>query len=215
MLEIKMNVGHPKEGYDMEPLLERIKVLLFCIELFGIQLGYFEEFCKEMMLEYGESQYKTCKQRYFAINLYHELIPSLLPKLNAKNKFAQHLEAVLNLIAMFTTTTASESELIFKQDSKIAKKVSDICFELLSKAYTFGKEDHFSEREEERVVIARMMEFTYDHLEEPLGLAILLAALRARVSVLRLRSKQKEQCAGDENLFEETLYEMYRKLTEL
>jgi hypothetical protein len=42
-----------------------------------------------------------------------------------------------------------------------------------------------------------------------------MTTLRARITVLREKAKRKEIEVEEENLFEETLYELYSKVTEL
>ena len=62
---------------------------------------------------------------------------------------------------------------------------------LFKKTYTFQKGDIFSLREEERVIVARMMEWAQDNIQQNIALAVLLQALRARVVVLLQKNKRK------------------------
>lgn len=85
---------------------------------------------------------------------------------------------------------------------------------LLKKSYSFGKGDFFAEREEERVIIARMFEWALDSIDSKIAIDIIITILRARIAVLREKAR-KGSVIGDENLFEETLYQLYLKITAL
>ena len=42
------------------------------------------------------------------------------------------------------------------------------------KVYTLKDGEHFGDREEERVIVARMMEWAYDHIEYPIALGVIM-----------------------------------------
>lgn len=71
------------------------------------------------------------------------------------------------------------------------------------KVYRFEQRAVYSERVETLTIVARMLEWAFDNIREPVVLEILITALRTRISILREKIKSKEApIEEDENLFE-------------
>ena len=97
------------------------------------------------------------------LNVYsHHLnsLSSIQPK-----QFAKELEAALNLIAMYTTAT---------EDDSLNRNIEKISYGLFARVYSLDDQEDFSEGEEERVIVARMMEWAYDHIEFPIALSVIV-----------------------------------------
>lgn len=109
-----------------------------------------------MLLDYGESQYKSPKQRYFAISAYYELHQILLTNHFSFN-LRKQLDSVLNLIAMFSIMKMNEQERTLFWGDKVKNKIVAIVQVLLMKVYRFEQGAVYSERVETLTIVARML----------------------------------------------------------
>lgn len=111
-----------------------------------------------MVLDYGESQYKSLQQRRFMIMVYHLIKDSLLKQITQSKYFLPHLEAMLTTISLYSSLLGQSPEGVCR------KEVLEIVHNLFHRTYAFQPVESFKEREKERVVLARMLEWASDKM---------------------------------------------------
>lgn len=77
-----MNVSFEKEDYELSQLLKKIKKLELMSVITESHLDDYMSFIKDMFLDYGESQYKSCKQRFFMLSVLYELLTHFDTEIN-------------------------------------------------------------------------------------------------------------------------------------
>lgn len=207
----EVQAGLQGEGGDLNGAYNKIRMVELYQRLYQVRFADYEDYFLELIKEYGDSRYKNLHQRQAIIAIYALIKNNLIPRLKASDLFVPHLDAVLNSIALY-------SQLQLEQRSEMAckREALEIVGQLFGRSYGWVEGEEFKEREGERVVLARMLEWASDRFdEEPLALDIIIEACRARILVLLERRKRPQLYVDYQHLFEETLYGLFEQLSKL
>ena len=154
--EIQENIKD--HSYSWDGLFRKMQMVELYQAIYGVSLESYHSFFAEMVLDYGESQYKSLQQRKFMIMAYQLVKDGLLEQITQSKYFLPHLEAMLTTITLYSSLLGESPEGVCR------KEVLEIIHHLFHRTYAYQSSESFKEREKERVVVARMLEWASDKM---------------------------------------------------